>query len=81
MLPPAASGLPELAEHSCDLAPAPVRLITFAEAPAPCSKAPRQVREALNDFHASNYTSCLSHLESLRWGGSRRHALPKLALP
>lgn len=25
-----------------------------------------QVREALADFHASNYTSCLNHLEKLR---------------
>lgn len=27
---------------------------------------PRQVRDALHDFHASNYTSCLNHLNRLR---------------
>lgn len=38
---------------------------------SPCSPHPtrplHQVREALSDFHASNYTSCLSHLDRLRW--------------
>ncbi len=32
----------------------------------PLSALAPQVREALADFHASNYTSCLNHLEKLR---------------
>jgi hypothetical protein len=36
--------------------------------PVPPRRTYVQVREALGDFYASNYTSCLNHLDRLRWG-------------
>lgn len=45
---------------------APAVVVHSPSSDAVVQMPPWQVREALHDFYASNYTSCLSHLENLR---------------